>query len=106
MVEICTTLSSDFQSRTKLNLLLNFFIFDTMTRIKGYGYTRKDKVFAEFEGESGTYFFKESHSSHKGVYDIGIYNPEGKKIFKLKMSREQMNKLKSGESIANIDFFF
>ena len=76
-----------------------------MTRIKGYGFTRKDKVFAEYEGETGKYLFKESHSSHKGLYDIGIYNPQGEKVFKISMTREQINRIKGGKGIGNIDFF-
>lgn len=76
-----------------------------MTRIKGYGFTRKDKVFAEYEGETGKYLFKESHSSHKGLYNIGIYNPQGEKVFKISMTREQINRIKGGKGIGNIDFF-
>ena len=75
-----------------------------MTRIKGYGFTRKDKVFAEFETDSGKYLFKESHTSHKGNYSVGIYAPSGKKLYEIDMTREQINKIKSGSGITNINF--
>lgn len=75
-----------------------------MTRIRGYGFTRKDKVFAEFETDSGKYLFKESHSSKKGIYNIGIYNPAGDKVYNIKMNREQMNRIKTGSGISRIDF--
>lgn len=75
-----------------------------MTRIRGYSFTRKDKVFAEFETNVGKFTFKESHSSKKGYYKVGIYAPSGEKIYNVQMNREQINKIKEGSGITNINF--
>lgn len=71
--------------------------------ITGLGYTRRDKVFAEFDIEGSHYTFKESHSSKKGLYKIGIYRGN-EKVFNIPMSREQINRIKDNQGIANINF--
>lgn len=75
-----------------------------MVRIRGYGYTKKDKTFAEFETNIGKFTFKESHSSKDSFYKVGIYAPSGEKIYTVEMTREQINRIKSGEGITNIEF--
>lgn len=75
-----------------------------MAKIRGYGFTRKDKVFAEFETNVGKFTFKESHSSKDSFYKVGIYAPSGEKIYNVSMSREQINRIKSGSGITNIEF--
>ena len=74
-----------------------------MPRIRGYSFTRKDKVFADIETESGKYLFKETHRSKNKLYDINLVTPDGKTI-KLHMGREQINKIKEGSSITKINF--
>ena len=74
-----------------------------MVRTTGLGYTRKDKIFAEFDFDSTQYVFKESHSSKGGVYKVGIYK-DGEKLYKIDMSREQINRIKENKGLANINF--
>lgn len=71
--------------------------------ITGLGYTRKDKVFAEFDIEGSHYTFKESHSSKKGLYKIGIYSGN-EKVYNIYMGREQINRIKDNKGIAGINF--
>ena len=75
-----------------------------MAKIRGYGFTRKDKVFAEFETNVGKFTFKESHSSRDGYYKVGVYDPSGNKVYNVGMTREQINRIKSGSGITNIEF--
>lgn len=75
-----------------------------MVRIRGYNYRTKDKVFAEFETNIGKFTFKESHTSKDSFYKVGIYAPSGEKIYTVGMTREQINKIKGGEGITNIEF--
>ena len=74
-----------------------------MPMITGLGYTRKDKVFAEFDIEGSHYTFKETHDSKKGLYKVGIYRGNNK-VFNIRMEREQINRIKENKGIANIDF--
>ena len=74
-----------------------------MARQIGYAYTRKDKVFAEFDFDTALYTLKESHSSKGGIYKVGIYK-DGQKVYKIDMSREQINRIKSNKGLANINF--
>lgn len=74
-----------------------------MPKITGLGYTRRDKVFAEFEIDGSFYTFKESHSSKNRLYKVGIYK-DGNKLYKIDMDREQINRIKENKGIANIEF--
>ena len=74
-----------------------------MPMITGLGYTRKDKIFAEFYIDGSFYTFKEKHTSKKGYYDVGIYR-DGTQAFKIGMSREQINRIKENKGIAGINF--
>lgn len=74
-----------------------------MPKITGLGYTRRDKVFAEFEIDGSIYTFKESHSSKNRLYKVGIYK-DGNKLYKIDMDREQINRIKDNKGIANIEF--
>lgn len=74
-----------------------------MPKITGLGYTRKDKVFAEFEIDGSFYTFKESHTSKNRLYQVGIYK-DGNKLYKVDMGREQINRIKENKGIANIEF--
>lgn len=74
-----------------------------MPKITGLGYTRRDKIFAEFEIDGSIYTFKESHTSKNKLYKIGIYQ-DGKKIFKIDMDREQINRIKENKGIAGMEF--
>lgn len=74
-----------------------------MPKITGLGYTRKDKIFAEFELDGSYYTFKESHTSKNKLYKVGIYQ-DGKKIFKIDMDREQINRIKENKGLAGMEF--
>lgn len=74
-----------------------------MPRTTGLGYTRKDKIFAEFDFDTTHYVFKESHTSKGGVYKVGIYK-DGEKLYKIDMTREQINRIKENKGLANIKF--
>lgn len=74
-----------------------------MPKITGLGYTRRDKVFAQFELDGSFYTFKESHTSKNKLYKVGIYQ-DGKKIFKIDMDREQINRIKENKGIAGMEF--
>ena len=74
-----------------------------MVRTTGLGYTRRDKIFAEFDFDTAQYVFKESHTSKNGVYKVGIYK-DGEKVFKVDMTREQINRIKENKGIANVKF--
>lgn len=74
-----------------------------MVRQTGLGYTRKDKIFAEFDFDEASYVLKESHSSKGGIYKVGIYK-NGEKLYKIDMSREQINRIKENKGLANVKF--
>lgn len=80
-----------------------------MPRVRGYGFTRKDKIFAELETDYGKYLFKETHSSKGSYYKVNIYFEDAKtgvrdKRYSINLTREAINKIKQDGSIASIEF--
>ena len=74
-----------------------------MARQTGLGYTRKDKIFAEFDFDTSFYTLKETHSSKNGLYKVRLYR-DGERLYTIDMTRDQINRIKENKGLASINF--